>query len=118
MVKKFYSQNSKNNESNNKTNKQIRTKSNDFVKNNDEICKINGGEFSQICLQGGEILRKDDKEIRDSRQIYFKNSTAKAKFYRTNSNQNIKICEKSAKTDEIYSQNKAKFYTQNSKENR
>ena len=108
---KFYSQNSKNN-------KQIRTKSNDFVKNNDEICKINGGKFSQICLQGGEIFPKVGKEIHDSRQIYFKNSTAKAKFYRTNSNKNIKICEKSAKTDEIYSQNKAKFYTQNSKENR
>lgn len=108
---KFYSQNSKNN-------KQIRTKSNDFVKNSDEICKINGEKFSQICLQGGEILRKVGKEIHDSRQIYFKNSTAKAKFYRTNSNQNIKICEKSAKTDEIYSQNKAKFYIQSSKENR
>lgn len=108
---KFYSQNSKNN-------KQIRTKSNDFVKNSDEICKINGEKFSQICLQDGEILRKVGKEIHDSRQIYFKNSTAKAKFYRTNSNQNIKICEKSAKTDEIYSQNKAKFYIQSSKENR
>lgn len=110
---KFYSQN-------NKTNKQIRTKSNDFVKNSDEICKINGKKFSQICLQGGEILRKDDKEIyaKNSKQICFKNSMTNAKFYKTNSNQNIKICEKSAKTDEIYSQNKAKFYTQNSKENR
>ena len=118
---KFYSQNSKNNESNNKTNKtnkQIRAKSNNFVKNSDEICKINGKKFSQICLQGGEIFPKVGKEIQDSRQIYFKNSTAKAKFYRTNSNQNIKICEKSAKTDEIYSQNKAKFYIQSSKENR
>ena len=152
---KFYSQNSKNN-------KQIRTKSNDFVKNSDEICKINGEKFSQICLQSDEIFPKVGKEIcaKNSKQICFKNSTAKAKFYRTNSNQNIKICENSEKnctkandkicdksnkicsknsensypqnhkqigikicekfikTDEIYSQNKAKFYTRNSKENR
>lgn len=117
---KFYSQNSKNNESNNKTNKQIRAKSNDFVKNNDEICKINGKKFSQICLQGGEIFPKVGKEIcaKNSKQICFKNRTTNAKFYKTSSNQNIKICEKSAKTDEIYSQNKAKFYIQSSKENR
>jgi len=74
---KFYSQNSKNN-------KQIRTKSNDFVKNNDEICKINGKKFSQICLQGGEILRKVGKEIyaKNSKQICFKNRTTNAKFYK------------------------------------
>ena len=152
---KFYSQNSKNN-------KQIRTKSNDFVKNSDEICKINGEKFSQICLQSDEIFPKVGKEIcaKNSKQICFKNSTINAKFYKTSSNQNIKICENSEKnctkandkicdksnkicsknsdnfypqnrkqigikicekfikTDEIYSQNKAKFYTRNSKENR
>ena len=110
---KFYSQNSKNN-------KQIRTKSNDFVKNSDEICKINGEKFSQICLQSDEIFPKVGKEIcaKNSKQICFKNSTINAKFYKTSSNQNIKICEKFIKTDEIYSQNKAKFYTRNSKENR